>query len=327
MSFVVDGSEWQFDGQAIDDVDAAIDAFLERVDTAQSRDETVWIGDDLQSRPMLDGQDLWTMAQQLSAEVQQSLAAWLMSAPRYGDEVDWPAGAEDFRIQIDGGEPGDNCDVAWAHHSVRAGRAVACLSLNRDRPMRTESAAGFATVHWVKDERSHREFWRSVIEIERDSEATLARLAPHAYPDLFFCEGVWDGLGRFEGGYTRLSDRVRRYLAKLNDHGHWAFTFPPPALRVGEPAGPEHHMRPSNQTIERRFHGLNLEIAPENPDVYRDGTCRAAREVEVQNRTLYCEWHGKFELHQNRLYVHPPVPESEDKVVIAIFHKHLPLPR
>lgn len=67
-------------------------------------------------------------------------------------------------------------------------------------------------------------------------------------------------------------------------------------------------------------------MAPENPDVYLDNRCRRAREIAIGERTLYCEWHGKLELHQNRVHIHPPVIESNGKVIIAFFHEHLPLP-
>jgi hypothetical protein len=45
-----------------------------------------------------------------------------------------------------------------------------------------------------------------------------------------------------------------------------------------------------------------------------------------EGRTLYCEWHYKFEPHINRAHVHPPIPESGGKMIIAIFRDHLPLP-
>ncbi len=81
----------------------------------------------------------------------------------------------------------------------------------------------------------------------------------------------------------------------------------------------------TNQLVERRFRGWGLEIAPENPDVWEDGRCRRARERVLEGRTLYCEWHYKFG-HRNRAHIHPPVPESQDKLVVAIFRDHLPLP-
>lgn len=330
MAFVVDGSEWSFDGWSVEAIANAIGALLDRVWTAHERNETVWIGDDLQTRPVLRNLDLWSLfsaeAPILPAELGHELASWLGSASFYLDEDVWPDGGMETHIQVAANLAEDNADLAWAHHHVRSGRAVACLGLTRSGPHRTTSNQGNATVHWVQNEVTHRAFWRDAIEVEGDSEESLRRLAAHAFPDLYFHVDVWRGLGRFVGGYLAMRSHVRHYLAVLDDHGHWAFTFPPPALSRVETTEDEPKTRPTNQVIERRFLGLKLTMAPENPDVYANGRCRRAREIIIGEQTLYCEWHGKLEPHQNRIYLHPPVPESNNKVVIAIFHEHLPLP-
>ncbi|WP_155640043.1 hypothetical protein [Burkholderia territorii] len=292
----------------------------------------VWIGDDLQTRAVANGQDLWslcdpTSAMSLPIDIQQELAAWLSSAPRYADEEVWPDGFDDSLIQIENGEPADNPDLAWAHHHVRAGRPVACLSLLRDAPAITTSSHGEATVFWVQSEPTHKAFWRAAIDLERDTEATLKRLAPHAFPDLHFHTGVWDQVRSFAGGYDAVRERLRAYLIALDDYGRWAFTCPPPALHPDEavPNGAPQGL-PSNQIIERRFVGFALTMAPENPDVYLDRRCREAREITIGARTLYCGWHAKLEPHRNRIHIHPPVRESANKLIIAIFDEHLPLP-
>ncbi|MHA6888061.1 hypothetical protein [Ralstonia pseudosolanacearum] len=332
MAFVVDGAEWCFDGWPAEQISTALGGLLERVWVALGRGETVWIGDDLQTQVVMADHDIWSLwgpdsAVVLPIELQQELAAWLGRAPRYADERDWPEGVDDALIRIGQAPPTENPDVAWAHYHVHGGRAVACLSFLRDGPLNTRSRLGDATVHWVKTESAHKNFWRSAVDVERDNEATLERLAPHAFPNLHFHTGVWAQLGRFDGGYDAVRQRLRFYLAALDDHGHWAFTGPPPALRPEEAVFLQQSAaRPTNQLIERRFHGLALTMAPENPDVHRDRTCRKAREIELGQHTLYCEWHGKLEPHRNRVYVHPPVPGVIDKVVIAIFHEHLPLP-
>ena len=82
----------------------------------------------------------------------------------------------------------------------------------------------------------------------------------------------------------------------------------------------------SNQIIGRRFKKWGFDIAPEKPNVREDGRCRRPRERVLEGRTLYCEWHYKFEGHVNRAHIHPPVSESGGKMIIAIFRDHLPLP-
>ncbi|CAJ0849122.1 hypothetical protein AMST5_00079 [freshwater sediment metagenome] len=330
MSFVVDGTQWRFDDLSPHEIGASIERLLDRVSTALDRNEIVWIGDDLQTRSVLYNLDLWSLFSpeapiSLSAELAQELAAWLGRAPRYADEVEWPEGLDDILIRVDDDET-ESADIAWAHHHVRAGRPVACLGVTKPGPRKTESSHGNAIVHWVVDEATHRAFWRSAIEVEGDNEDTVQRIAPHAFPDLYFHDGVWDGLKHLAGGYYALSSEIRRYFAVLDDHGKWAFTCPPPALSPGEAADPSVTSSPPNQIIERRFSGLGLTMAPENPDVYADRRCRSARQIKIGEKTFYCEWHGKLEPHRNRVHVHSPAPESKEKVIIGIIHEHLPLP-
>lgn len=330
MSLVVDGAEWNFDCWSGDKVSQAISAFISLVWKARERNETVWIGDDLQTRAVMGGCDLWSLFSpgtpvKLSFDLAQELAAWLGSAPRYLDEQ-WPPCMDDILMQVDDESARENADQAWAHHHVRTGRALACLGLTRSGPHRTTSKQGTATVHWIVNERTNRMFWRDAIDIEGGGPETLERFAPHAFPDLYFCKGVWRGLKRFAGGYIAIGNELRRYLAVLDDYGAWVFTFPPPALEIGDDSGPDVDALPSNQIIESRFQRLRLEMAPENPNVYGNATSRRAREISVNNKTLYCEWHGKLEAHRNRVHVHKPDSVSGGKVIVAIFHEHLPLP-
>ena len=331
MAFVVDGSEWCFDGWSHEEIRNAIDNFLERISIARDRNEVIWIGDNFQTRSVLGDQDLWSLFSpdcpvQLSIDICQELSAWLGMAPLYLDDPSWPDGVEEALIQVEMEAPAENQDIAWAHHRVRNGSAAACLGLKRSGPHLTKSDLGEATLYWVQDENTHRAFWRSAIKFEGDDEAALERLSPHAFPDLYFHSDVWRGLSRLAGGYLSHRSEVQRYLATLDEFGKWAFTFPPPALRPGEPAGPNPKAQPSNQIIERRFLGLKLDMAPENPNVFKDRRCREAREIELAAKILFCEWHAKIEPHQNRIHIHPPASESGGKVIIAIIHRHLPLP-
>lgn len=331
MAFVVDSSEWHFDGWTEAQVVEAIERILGRVQIALERGETIWIGDSLQTRSVLEDLDLWSLSApdapvRLPPEVFHELAAWLGSARRYLDD-EWPCGMEETVLRIGNDEARDNEDVAWAHHHVRSGRAVACLGLTRSGLYETTSNYGAVPVHWVLDEVGHRRFWRAAIEVEGGDERRLEMFAPHAFPDLYFIDCVWRGLHRLGGGYLASRDEVMRYLCVLDDYGAWVFTCPPPALSPNEIGGDEKRGgKPTNQVIERRFLGFNLNVAPEKPNVAADPVCRNAREVTIGTKTLYCEWHGKIEPHRNRIHIHAPVPESGNRVVIAIIDEHLPLP-
>ncbi|MEQ8839305.1 MAG: hypothetical protein RID07_21040 [Lacipirellulaceae bacterium] len=330
MSFVVDGAEWKFDDWAADEIVADIEAVLEFVETSRERGEVIYIGEDFQRRAMLDGKDLWSIASRggdlnLPSEVVQELAAWLGRAPCYLDQESWPDGL-DNTIAIDGGPDLDNLDVAWAHHSVRANSPVGCLGLRTSGIHETRSATGLAKIFWVRTEEDRLSFWRNAIILTGDSHASLRRFAPHAYPYIYFHSGALDDANTLGGGYLALRENIRECLGLLNDYGRWVFTAPPPPLRPSDPAGPNPNTRPSNQIIQARFRGYGFDVAPENPNVFLDNHCRRAREIKLGERTIYCEWHVKLELHRNRIHLHAPISESGEKLIVAIIREHLPLP-
>jgi hypothetical protein len=329
MAFVVDGSEWTFDGWNAQQVQDVIDQFTATLRRARSRDESVWLGEDLQYKPVMGELDIWRLWEAglgIQFEVWQGLAAELGRLTRYLDEQPWPDGfGDDFSVSISGAPAVENVDVSWAHHHVRSGRALGCIGLLSTGPKDTRSAQGNAQLHWISDDRSQRLFWRSAVDIEGAAPATFRRIAPHAYPSLYFCPGVLEGAEDLRGGYYANLPFVQRYLEVFDDRGAWAFTTPPPALSPDENPGTATG-KPSNQIIERRFMGLGVTVAPENPNVYEHANCRSAREVSVGGAVLYCEWHGKLQEHQNRIHVHAPVPQSGNLLVIGKIATHLPLP-
>ncbi len=176
------------------------------------------------------------------------------------------------------------------------------------------------------DEAAHRSFFRE-LATEDAGEAALERLAPHAFPDVFFLDGVWRGLRDFEGGYARVRKKLHGLLAVLDDFGSWIFTDDTGRLSPQEPKSAEHVARPvTNAIVEKRFVGWGFDVAPEKPNVKANAKYRVARERALGARTLYCEWHYKFDGHTNRAHIHAPVEESGKKVIVAIFAQHLPPP-
>jgi hypothetical protein len=330
MAFVVDGEDWRFDGLTNATVENLIEQFLDKLSDALESGETIWIGDDLQTRPVLGTRDLWSLRDvdsgiSIDEAIWQELATYLSQTPRYADEQEWPPNVDDIELKIGEHSLVENADVAWAHHSVRAGRAVGCIGLTRSGQIATESIQGTALLHWISDSHSKAVFWRAAIEIEGNSQKDFARLAHLAYPDLFFYDQVLNAADDFSGGYYTNVTALKRYLEALNDHGHWVFTAPPPTISRDDTLS-GNQGAPSAQLMQRRFEHLSLDIAPEKPNVYQNSHTRIARQIKLNNKTLYCEWHCKLQPHQNRIHIHAPTPESNDKVVIAIFTTHLPLP-
>ncbi|WP_295965326.1 hypothetical protein [uncultured Xanthomonas sp.] len=332
MSFVVEGADWVFQGKTQHEVLDALEDFFDQLDRAAADKVKVWFGEDFNQRPMLGTSSIWDLcaegsAIQIPPEVCQELAAYLGRALYYVDEPDWPTGfPEDDLISIDSGPETENLDVAWAHHNVRTGKAVACIGLWRKGVYATSTSMGMANLHWLgHGAAGAAEFWQDAIDVEGNSLASFVRLAPRAYPRLYFFGKVLEQADQFGGGYHANSAALKRYLKVLDDAADWVFTAAPPALSRDELAGPQ-VAKPSNRLIERRFTALTLDVTPENPNVHADRKCREARQVVIAGRTLYCEWHCKLEPHRNRIHLHAPIPESQHKLVVAIFAEHLPLP-
>ncbi|MFS8067214.1 MAG: hypothetical protein ACMG6S_12660 [Byssovorax sp.] len=262
------------------------------------------------------------MALSLPHEVSERLAPHFTAMRYWDEEMNWPA----FEVNVAGRDV-LSPSAALAHARVVKGQATACLPLPGTWSGSLEVTVGGvkARVHFVVNEASHRTFFRDALQVERAAEGGLEALAPHAFPALFFLDGVWDGLRLFQGGYPRIRDTLHHLLAVLDDHGAWVFTDDTGRISPTEPEPNEGAPRKpvTNQLIERRFTGLGLDIVPEKPDVRADGKSRRARERELGDKTLYCEWHFRFEAHINRVHLHEPVPESGEKMIIAIFRDHL----
>lgn len=330
MGIVIDSTGWNLKGWDSHRLTSALEDLLDRLDHAFSYGRPVWTGDDLQVQAVYEDLDLWRLRDsdspiRIDDNIWQELAAALGQTKRYVDEDEWPAGFDDFAISVNAEPPQENPDVAWAHHNVRNGKAVACLGLTLKGIFSTTSVKDTVSIHWVSDSQSYTSFWRDAIEIERDCPATLERLSANAYPGLFFANGVWQGLKNLSGGYFAHSAELRRYLSVLSDDGVWAFTAPPPAMEKTEVQGTSEEL-PTSQLIIRRFNRLKLNVTPENPNVYQNFRCRSAREIMVLGKNLYCEWHGKLQEYQNRVHIHAPILGTEGKLIIGIIDSHLPLP-
>ncbi|QRK11766.1 hypothetical protein JQX13_17890 [Archangium violaceum] len=329
MRFVLEETSWTWDGSDRDAYIERIEQFLDRLDVARERDEPYAASSELLRQQVLGTNELsellWNqdLPLNLPPEVSQRIAALFNSLPYWDEEMDWPA----IEVSITN-HVAMSPSTALAHKRVTEGSATACIPLPGTFRGRCEVVVDgrSAQVHFVVDEASHREFFRDAFDVERPNEAGLEALASHAYPDLFFLDGVWGELRHFEGGYARVRDSLHRLLAVLDDYGAWVFTDETGRLSPHEPMLDNEPSKPvTDQLIQQRLIGWGFDVAPEKPNVRDDGVCRRARERVLESRTLYCEWHYKFG-YVNRVHIHPPVTESKDKLIVAIFRDHLPLP-
>lgn len=330
MRFVLEEASWAWDGNDRVNYIERIEHLINRLDVARERGESVAASRELLQQTILGAHALvdllWNpdLPLKLPREVCERLTAHFNMMRYWDDEEPWPA----LQVYIAGREV-LSVSAALAHARVRRREATACLPLPGTWNGSCEVVVGpdKAVVHFVVDERSHRTFFRDALAVERADEAGLQKLAVHAFPDLFFLEGVWDGLRHFEGGYARVRNALHHMLAVLDDDGAWVFTDDTGRLSREEVEPSDGERRAvTNQLVEQRFRLRGLDVAPEKPNVRADGRCRRERERVLDGQTLYCEWHHKFEQHINRAHFHPPVDASGGKLIIAIFRDHLRLP-
>ena len=161
------------------------------------------------------------------------MAALLGSLTLWDEQEGWPG----LEVRIGGAEPVLSVSGAFAHartsgrgHGVpAAARSAARAAGSRDgRAVHAGPLRGGRGVAPC--------FFRHVLEVERVDERGLEALAEHAFPDLYFCDGVWRGLGELEGGYARVREALHQVLGVLDDHGAWVFTDETGRLSRSDPA-------------------------------------------------------------------------------------------
>lgn len=329
MRFLLEEASWAWDGTRRDEYIERIEQLLDRLDVAFERREPFVASDELLRQTIWNGNSLADLLWNADSPLRLPYETRERLAPHLSRMTTWDAmTVTSFEVSIEGEEV-ISPSAALALDRVQIGAATACFPLpGKWKGLATVRVGDrSAHVHFVVDESTHRAFFRDALDVERVDEKSLPDLAPHAFPDLYFIESLWRGLGDFEGGYRRVRADLHRVLAILDDHGAWVFTDETGRLSPAEPLSSDDRRVPvANQLIERRFVGWGIEVAPERPNVRSDEACRQARERSVRGQIVYCEWHYKFEPHINRIHLHAPIPASDDRLIVAIFASHLPLP-
>lgn len=332
MAFIIDTLGWDFNNLELSNISLRLETILDRLEIATQRNEKFYFSNELQSRPVYRDMDLWSFlysdaTQDLDNSIITELASYLNGGMYYEDQENiWPEGFPDNNVQDVNGEF-VSLDYAFVHFKNLSGSPFACITPVANAPKELISENEHTTLTFISNDQEHKDFWRkNALFTMRDTQINLKFLSPHAYPNLYFHENVWNGVDDFLGGYAAVYGKLQKYLATLDDYAYWIFTTPPPALHMEDNIVYQANQTPSNDLIQRRFQAVGLIFSPEKPDVKNNAKCRKAREIKIDKSTFYCEWHGKLELYKNRIHIYPPVAESNQKVIIAIFHEHLPLP-
>jgi hypothetical protein len=331
MRFVLEESSWAWDGATREEYIERIEQLLDRLDVARERREPFTACRELLKQLIFCDYTLtnllWDVDSPLDlpSNVSQRIDTLLYDLIYWDDEGEWP---ETLDVEING-SPVFSPSAALAYTRVQRKQATACVPLpgRWAGPLEVKTQVGTETIHFVVDELSHRRFFRDALDVERVDEKNLAQMAPHAFPDLCFLKSAWGELNSFQGGYRRVKERLLGFFVVLDDHGAWVFKDDTGRLSPKDRIpSDEQKVSVTNQLIQDRFVGWGIRIAPEKPNIYTTPHLRRARERTLKDKTLYCEWHYKVEDHINRVHIHPPHVASSNKVIVAIFADHLPLP-
>lgn len=199
--------------------------------------------------------------------------------------------------------------VGFVHRSVGDGVATSCLVLTTSGRAGAHDVVVDSTARvilFVDDPRNTTGLFRVALEIENVSEREYMRLAPLAFPNLRFAEGMDVQLGRFSRTYEAIRSEVTRHLAALNDHYLEAFRG-----------------RPEPATVMARMSALaGVSMSPESPQTRGNANAWKAREVIFEGTPIRCEWHMKLSPTIDRIHFHPGARDAGP--IVGIFCAHLP---
>ena len=157
-------------------------------------------------------------------------------------------------------------------------------------------------VYFAASAEHHPGFYRLLCEWEDVSESEFFERTRLAFPRLVFPENI--SFRSFQGAYRTLRPTVVNHLGRINDY------FP-------EVYAAENGM--SNEISIR----LGIEVSIEGNTRGSQRLMRL-RDVEYCGKVYRCEWHSKLEPHRNRIHFCVMDDVGETKILIGIFHEHLP---
>lgn len=336
MRFVVDESTWSMAGVSEDQRLQMFEDFLELISWIQDprRGLTSGMDSSKEAGPVWRSREIYDVP----VEPGRPLYDYLFAAPppawrdlirRVIIQLDrMPDWEESFPCEVLDVEIAGKTllapSVALAWSRLGRNEAAACLALGQHRgrgpvPVTVNGVA--RTVHFIVLPIDFRDFFRELIVVENVGPQTFPDLAPAAFPDLEWVDGVWQGLRTKKNSFFGpRRPTLMQHLAALNDDGARIFQ---------ECAG--------GQGVAQRFSGISL--SSENGNARRYKPSIEARKVIHRGAPHVFWWHTKITYDDGRIhFLHfpprPPNPERptaprdppEGVIAIGIFNDHCVLP-
>lgn len=303
----LDDIPWSVGPLPLSELEHVLDLLSDRIDAAFSRNELLSAHDSLYELPRVADKTLANILfdrSEISATVR-------LRAQRLFDRIrTFPDG--DLPIEVEwAGDIWLAPTTSWVCQRCHRGDLTACVTaISAGRRLETSvSTAGIRAPIWfVSDEQSHVGYFRHLATSPHCCETHFAALAPHAFPNLAFVEGVFRGLRDLSCAFTNRRNDIVSALATLSDHAEVIFASQ------------------REKDIACQLRAFGIEASTETRETLEDAKCRTARERSFGSRVILFDWHAKFEPHVDRLHFSPPIPLSGNKPIIGIIHRHLPLP-
>ena len=254
----------------------------------------------------LEGEDVANTLAQGNVFDRDTSSLLLRLLGRCGAWDEDPSTVVDDEVLVDG-QPYHSFGIAWGRKMVMAGRGMAIVTAPHrfrgglhtvDQP--TQPA--LVDVVFVVTPVDHPTLYRTLYSVEDVPEREFFAIAVKAFPGLAFAPTVT--FRHFQGAYLHRRPEVVHHLSLIND----GFL----ELYASDSG--------SSRNISMR---LGIDVSIEGSDRNSEALMRH-RDAEYGGRVYRCEWHSKLEPHRNRIYFHPGDEGTDSRVLIGIFHRHLP---
>ena len=304
--FVVDENSLMLDRVPADEREAEIESMIGELQVLQEGGERVDILSGWGSIICLEGEDVANTLAHGNVFDRDISSLLLRLLGRCGAWDEDHTAVVDDEVVVDQ-EPRNSFGIAWARKMVMASCGMAIIAA----PHRF--SGGIHTVDqltqpspidvvFVVTPADHPRFYRTLYSVENILESEFFEIAVKAFPNLAFAPTL--DFQHFKGAYVLRRPEVVHHLLLIND------CF----LEIYKAE------RGSSRSISMR---LGIAVSIEGQD-RKSQTFMRYRDAKFGGRVYRCEWHSKLEPHRNRIYFHIGDEGTDGRVLIGIFHQHLP---
>ena len=304
--FVVDEYSLVLDRVPAGEREGEIESMIGELQALQEDGQRVDIISGWGSLTCLEGEDVGNVLGHGKVFDRDSSSLLLRLLGRCGAWDEDPTAVVDDDIIVDE-EPHHGFGISWARKMVMTDYGMAVVTTPHRFSSGTHTVdqltqPALVDVVFVTSPTDHPTFYRTLYGVEDIPESRFFEVAAKAFPNLAFAPTV--RFRHFKGAYHLRRPEVVHHLSLLNDSFSQLYEA-------------EHG---SSRSISTRL-GISVSIEGRNR---KSEAVMRYRDAEFAGEVYRCEWHSKLEPHQNRIYFHIGDEGTNGRVLIGIFHEHLP---